>query len=458
MKFLVGCSLLLLSFFAFSNGHDIKIELRDLEEDSVLLGYHYGTKRLRLDTIAVTNDLVKIAGDDPLPSGIYFLYTLNFYFEFIVKEQEFSLSFSAKDPHGTLVINGSEENRLLFHFQKQMGQYQKSIRELRDSLKQASSGDSITIAKQIQELNEASMAFKDETISMNPDAWFSKVVQMQFGVPLPTFDGLEGQELQIARLKFLRSNYFKGFGPPGVYMRTPTFYRYVKNYFTQVAHQAPDSLNFHLDAFLEKCEEDEDTFRFWVTEFLGHYQKSKIMGQDRVYIHLIEKYCLTGKTPWISDETIKDLREEVIFIKPGLIGNIAPSFQAVDTLLKPIDFKDFKRDFYVLMFYDPDCGHCQKLIPLLDELHAEIKAMGGEVFGICTTTIVDEWKAFVRSNELDWVHMADPSGKSRFRVDYNVRTTPQLYVLDSSFEIVAKKLDIESQLMSFLNERFGMNP
>ena len=50
---------------------------------------------------------------------------------------------------------------------------------------------------------------------------------------------------------------------------------------------------------------------------------------------------------------------------------------------------------------------------------------------------------------MDWLNLADPSYQNNFRMEYNVRTTPQLYVLNHERKIIAKKIDVE-QVLDFI--------
>ena len=63
--------------------------------------------------------------------------------------------------------------------------------------------------------------------------------------------------------------------------------------------------------------------------------------------------------------------------------------------------------------------------------------------GVCIATDIEAWRRYVYENELDWVNAADPYTRSNFRREYNVRTTPQIYVLDKDKKIIAKRLEAE---------------
>jgi peroxiredoxin len=160
---------------------------------------------------------------------------------------------------------------------------------------------------------------------------------------------------------------------------------------------------------------------------------------------------LSDRVNWMEEKAKNDLKDEIKFIKPNIIGKDAPMLYLVDTLMKPTVVQTLPADYLVLFFYDPDCGVCKKKTPVLKENYAAIKKLKGEVVAICTITETDKWKKYVKTNELNWVNLADPQYRSNFRMDYNVRSTPQVYIIDKDRKIVAKKLDVE-QVVNFLEE------
>ena len=58
---------------------------------------------------------------------------------------------------------------------------------------------------------------------------------------------------------------------------------------------------------------------------------------------------------------------------------------------------------------------------------------------------------YIEENEIsDWLHTVDPYGRSRYGSIYDVKSTPQIYVLDRNKEILSKKIDAE-QLEELMN-------
>ena len=62
----------------------------------------------------------------------------------------------------------------------------------------------------------------------------------------------------------------------------------------------------------------------------------------------------------------------------------------------------------------------------------------------------DEWVEFLEKHKLwDWINVWDKEHLSRFKILYDARKTPGIYVLDENKNIIAKKMTIE-QLDKFI--------
>lgn len=87
------------------------------------------------------------------------------------------------------------------------------------------------------------------------------------------------------------------------------------------------------------------------------------------------------------------------------------------------------------MFWAPDCGHCKKSMPLIVDFYNKFKTRGVEILAVCTKTGVDEktcWESMESMHMNDWINASDPSHASRFKLIYDLKTTPQIYILDKN--------------------------
>ena len=132
-----------------------------------------------------------------------------------------------------------------------------------------------------------------------------------------------------------------------------------------------------------------------------------------------------------------------------------------DTAGKWKSLYDVKAKYTLLFFWDPDCGHCQKTVPKLLEFYNRTKSKYDiEVFGANTAVEEEKWKKFIRDKDLKWPNVADLKTQNNFRHEYDVSSTPQLFLLDKDKKIIAKKLDVETleQFLKHLNHEDANDP
>ncbi len=133
-------------------------------------------------------------------------------------------------------------------------------------------------------------------------------------------------------------------------------------------------------------------------------------------------------------------------LKPLLIGKIAQ-----DITLKSRDGEKFnlhsvESPYTVLYFCRFDCGVCKKSTPHLKTFYEKYKDKGVKIVAVCTkyTSDVPKCWEYVDENEAgDWIHAADPYNISKFDKVYNIKSTPQVYILDENKEIISKRISAE---------------
>ncbi len=100
-------------------------------------------------------------------------------------------------------------------------------------------------------------------------------------------------------------------------------------------------------------------------------------------------------------------------------------------------------EYLMLVFWDPDCGHCKKEMPKIKEVYDKYKDKGLKVYAVCTEVEEEKWKKYLNEHQFDWINVADFELKSPFRDLYDISSTPQVFLLDKDKKIVAKKLNHE---------------
>nr|MBK9650961.1 hypothetical protein [Bacteroidota bacterium] len=68
------------------------------------------------------------------------------------------------------------------------------------------------------------------------------------------------------------------------------FHAKLVEYFENLVYKIPDSINADADIIVKKAEADTEVFKYTVWFITYHYETSKIMGLDAVFVHMVKNY------------------------------------------------------------------------------------------------------------------------------------------------------------------------
>ncbi len=458
--------LILFAATSFAKDYHIEVKIEHLKDTAVYLGYHFADKNYVKDTLRLDEKGRGVfSGKDPLPGGVYILVMPNMkYVEFLVDEhnQRFGIETDTTDFFNTLTFTGSRENTAFLDFQIQLYHFNKQLQSLHQRLSKNrnNTDSSAVIRKQIDQINEQTRKLNKKVIEDHPGTFLANLVRAMTPPDIPDFDipvntPSRDSLLWTKKYSYLRDHYFDGvdFSDERL-LRTPVLQNRLSQYFNRILIQRPDSLIPQIDKIIDRAEKNNKVYQYVVIYLLNTYQQSTIMGLDEVYVHIAEKYYLSGKTPWSDSTFLANLKDRVAHIKPNLIGRKAPDLKMETLDGEWVDLWEVEAPYTVLFFWEPNCGFCKKSIPKLSKLYQQYKDKGLAVMAIYIYDKKDEWKKFVEEHGYtDWINAWDPHQLTNFRLYYDVYSTPVIYVLNKNKKIIAKRLDVGS-LKRFLKAVF----
>jgi len=455
-----------------AQGYEIKIKIPLLKDSSLLLGHHFANSLYPDDTIKLDKKGMGVfKGKKPLPGGMYivFLPTKKYFDIMIGDNQVFSIVADTGNFLKTVKFTGSLENQLFFDYQNLIADKRDVANKLVAKKKNSTSTeqkDSMT--KALDKINQEVIGYTKKLLGENQNLFFTKFLKalQEVQVPDPPRNA-EGKIIDSAfQYKYYRKHYFDNFDYTDArLLRTPLYEEKIKTYIEKILPQIPDTLISEADMILDKVRGNEELFRYLLVTLFNHYATSQIMGMDAVFVHIAEKYYIPNAT-WSSKDYMDKLKKEVAKKKPNILGKMAPNLKLVevqpdhfmvaktDTALKsnpyvgsPIDIYGIKAKYLVIAFWEADCGHCKKAIPLLhDSIYPIIKDMGAKVLAIHMIASVEgkrKWIDFVNEHSLyDWINAWSPYSYE-YRDLYDVYSTPVIYVLDENKRIIAKRIGVE---------------
>lgn len=436
--------------------YKIEMQIEGLADTTVLLGNFFGESTYVKDTASVNSQgQFVFEGNRELEEGMYFV-VLNKtrLFDFPVgNDKFFSLKTTAPDYAANMQVEGDIDNEVYFDDIKyniqRNAEAQPYVKILRDS---TSTEEELAGAREVLAgINEKVLAHQQEIIAEHPQTIIAKVHKANKRIDVPEApSGADEQDFKYQYFKRHYWDYFDLSDPVMLRLSTPIYKEKYNNYLDKLVYQHPDSLIKEIDMLVAKAKDDEDTYKYAVWTAVIKYQYPDIMGLDEVYVHLFDKYFATGEMDfWANAQLKKNLKDRADQLRSSLIGKTAPNLIMLNQNLQQQSLYNIKKDYTVIYFFDPDCGHCKKETPKLVDFY-NTTDFDVEVFAVSADTSMTKMKNYIKDMNMNWITVNGPRTITPpYHQLYDAATTPTIYVLDRDKKIIAKKLPAE-RLNEFL--------
>jgi peroxiredoxin len=441
-------------------GYEIKVNISGLQDSTIFLAYHLGDKQYIKDTITLdSKGSAVFSGEENLPQGIYMIVLPGKqYFEILMSnDQYFSVNCTYTDYFNTLKFSGSDENSAFIIYQKNWIEMQKKASAVNKRLQNNKQNtDSLKILSEMQKKQENSMkSYLHDVIKENDGNFLSLLVKAMLPVEVPPISVPKGSKNPdsikwVLTYLYNKDHFFDNIDINDErLLRTPILQARLNTFFTNVLIQSPDTISKEIDKIIGKVKDNYKVFQFISVYLFNHFRESEIMGHDAIVVKLADEIYLSGKADWVSKDFKDDLRKQVDRIRPNLIGKKAQDLVMDSYKGIFVSLYDIKKEFTILYFWEPDCGHCAEATPKLKAYYDKVKNQGVEVFSVCTTGERAKWEKYIEEHKLDWINGWDPERRTNFGYYYNVESTPMVYILDKDKTIIAKKLSVDD-IASFI--------
>ena len=214
---------------------------------------------------------------------------------------------------------------------------------------------------------------------------------------------------------------------------------------TKTVYQIPDSIIKEATLLIEKTRKSQELFKYTVFWITSHFETSKQMGMDAVFVHMAKNYYMTGQAFWADSTTVAKIGDRAKKLDYSLLGKTAPNLIMADTSGAFQVLHAIQKDYTIAYFWDPTCGHCKKVTPKVKEFYDAFRdELSVEVYAVQTNAEErDEWRKYIIENNLNWINVEDPEQKTAYKYLYDIYSTPVIYLLDKDKKIIAKRLGAE---------------
>ncbi|MEX1190934.1 MAG: thioredoxin-like domain-containing protein [Brumimicrobium sp.] len=457
----------------------LKFKIQGIQDTTVHLVKYVGSKLYYADTSEIKKGVVTFDGSKQEPGIMAVLLPGQRYFEFIYNDEDVHIETKSPNFVEHMVVKKSKENKLFLEYIKNIqknSQRAKVLNEQKSALDPSDKEDLTKISDELNQINDGVTEYQKNLVLKNPDLFVSKIVKMSSDVEIPESPKDESGAIIDSNYsyKYLRDHYFDNIDfTDDRLVNTPIIQKKLEYYYSKnMLLQQPDTIIKYLTRVMDSIPENTMMYRFFVTNMTSHFEKSKIMGMDKVTNVFIDRYyCARNKEGnpkgyWMEKEKLEDLCKDTKTRLRLVQGEIPPNIILPDsTNEKWHNLYELDNEYVILYFWDPDCGHCKKETPKLQKLYSEkLKERNVEIFAVGKATGDDfeNWKKFIKKNNLSFINVGvtkkiyeqakkEPRSlipskttleSMNYQETYDIYSTPRVWILDKDKKIIAKSLSI----------------
>ncbi len=473
-----------------SFGQKMRFKVIGQKDTTVHLVKYYGDKMYYADTVQSKNGIIEFDGSKQKPGVFAVFFPSQKYFDFIYNNEEIYIETSLNDLVKDLKVRKSEENTLFINYIRYITENKTKANELSEKRKEydKSSAEYTKLTSEIKTINDNVLAYQKNLIETNKDKLVGSIVKMSSDIQIPEAPvDANGKVIDT----FFAYNYFKAHFWDNVNLKddrllnTPVFHNKLAQYFgkTMLVQHWDTIIKYAFD-FCDRLDPKSEIFKYTVTWITSSYEQSNIMGMDKVFVKMGERYYCSknseGKSPayWMAEKKLAEFCDKVKVNLNLVMGATPPNIILRDTTdVNWRDFKSLKSEYTILYFWDPECGHCKKVTPKLGELYTKKwQDRNIEVFAV-GKAVGDEfqkWKDFIKKYNLTYINVGVTESlfvaalenprefvpefttleSLNYQLTYDIFTTPRVFVLDKDKKIIAKGLTV-AQLEELLDRLQG---
>ena len=496
MNRLVLAFLLSFSFFIAKaqSGYEVTINLKNYSDSLAYLTFYQFDKTYIKDTCrTIKNGKIIFKGKTKLDKGIYSIVgqQKNLLFDFFIENDNQILEINSS-ADANMVSNLEAKNAPIlndfFGYIKYINEQSKKFDGIKQKAKGKSKTDSIAfITKERELLDKNFKDYENQVWEKNKNNLLGTVLNLKIDKLLKDIPkASNGRPDSVAVFKYYKKHYWDNVNlKEDAIVKNPFFYKKLKTYFDDVVLKNPDSVAVEIDKMIVQTVPGSLVNKLLISYFTYSYESSKIVGFDKVFVHMADTYFKTGKANDVYDDptAVDKIIKKANRLRPLLIGAKAPElfmikasdqpkmkqigieaattseevtrlYYANQEVINKLFFKlnEVTTDYTILVFWDVDCSHCVVEIPKLLEVYHDLKKEKKpiEIISFYTQFEGDKWLKYIDEKKLDWINVYDGAHFNNVPEKYDVYSTPIIYILDKNKIIKGKKLGVD-QIKEFIN-------
>ncbi len=223
----------------------------------------------------------------------------------------------------------------------------------------------------------------------------------------------------------------------------------IEKYFKEIEYNSSDSVTYLIEKLIDAA--DENLGPYIAYGAFSHFRDPGVMGQESIACHFAENYFLNKRYP-ASEAKIFEMNTYLMLNKNCLAGMVAQELVMEDTSGKAISLHNtiIQGEYTIIYFYTDDCSTCRLETPALADFINGYSNGVVNVYAVYTQSNKERWLKYIEENFyitnpfVNWINVWDPEVESGFHLNYNVISTPQIYLIDKCGRIIGRGLGSKS--------------
>ncbi len=434
-------------------GYEIKVTSPNVMNDTLRLALYTMGSLMNKDSVILDSKGKGILkGKEPLKQGNYVLYLSDgTYTDVIIgTDQRFSVQLDTLDMPYNVRFKGARQTEDFYDYSMLFFRNKSKVQKLGEQAQTATEEERNEIMSEMEAITKKVQDVKDSLVKVYDGEMTAVFLKGYDMVTPPEFETSENY------YAFFRDHFFDNIDLADERSyHTPYIRQRIDTYLNKVLVQTYDSIIPNAIRLCDASAANDSAFKIMTSYMLryatnydipGFLDMRHIMGIDNLIVELADRYYLNGRAFWADSTQIASLKKKADKIrycqigKPAVnipIANIAGEYDSLYNKCGTV--------FTVLVFYEPDCGHCQKRLPIIADFYKQYENDERiNVIAFCMKDTKNEWLDFIKTyNTGNLINVWDPERKSNYWTNFDTSETPMIYILDADRRIEAKNLEPE---------------
>lgn len=397
--FKISC-IFFLTILHFNLVSQVKIDLKiDDINDTILYLMKYKSDKTQsiIDYSSISSAKKTFKNPQNYDEGIYILTDSkqNPLFEILIgKDQKFSIYVENLMELNSYKVKGSKETSDYFKIHSRTFLDKLHIKALENEMEYFPDN-----AKKIDSIKRELYEYQESMLSKDKSSFLNTYIKFIEESPTHQYFDLPLCDTRILNSRLLKNKLDV----------------YFNNY---MSDQNAKAICQNIDDLISKTNDCHE-----VRDYILWYLYSKYFNNDLIYIHLSDNYFSELEINNLTQNIRNEIINRADILRNITIGSVSPTFTYTDDDGNQIDLSEINAKNIVLFFYKPDCQKCIREKRILELIKNRQKDL----------TIL-----YINISEDNYSNVSQDVINQ-----YDITTTPTIYVLDNDKRIIAKNIKAE---------------